>query len=190
MLIGPGDVSHASNSVDQRALELGRGSLAVSHQIKAVRDRVPVERPAVARSLGGAELAVVGVRGFVQIYMGVDPPAVGGHACHGQGRLRGWAGLFELAIRVERVGVPAVDGLVAPRADTWQHQQVDRSCMATELVLEPLQGALHTASFVAVDATGDHHYREVEVPGAAAYCKKRITAQSQTHIVQSTVLEQ
>ena len=189
-VVGRRDVRHGSHRVDQRALECGLGSRAVAHEIEAVGNLVPLERAAVACRLGRTELAVVGVGGLVQIDVHVDPAALSGHAGHRERRLGGGAARFELPIRIQRVRVPAIDGLVAPWADARKHEQVERVRMAAELVLEPLQRALHAAGLVTVNAAGDQHHRSIGVPGAAAHGIERIAGQPQGRVVENAVLEQ
>ena len=62
--------------------------------------------------------------------------------------------------------------------------------MATELVLKPLQGALHAAGLVAMHAACNDHHGTIGVPGPAAHRKQRITGPSQRRVVENTVLEQ
>ena len=49
------DMAHC---LDQRTLEVSRGPLRITHQIKAVRNRMPIEILAIERSLGLTEPAV------------------------------------------------------------------------------------------------------------------------------------
>ena len=112
------------------------------------------------------------------------------HAGHRQRRFVGRAARPELPVRVERIGVPAVDGLVRPGADAGQDEHIDHAGMAIEVALDPLEGAVDAAGLVAVDAAGDDHRRAIGAPVPAAHGMQRIGSPSQRRAVQLAVLEQ
>src|SRR5690606_24469593 len=153
-VISRGDVGNLFDGGEDGLLEVGLRILAVADEVEAVGDGAGFEGLAVAGGEGRAEFGFVGVGGFVQVDVHEDRALLRGHQVH-QGRaFAGGAVRVEGAVGVDRVGVPALEMLVAPGADARDDQQVGAAGPVAGVVGGELQGAVDAAGFVAVDAAG------------------------------------
>ena len=80
----------------------------------------------------------------------------------------------ERTVGIQRIGIPAMDALVAPRTDARHHQQVGLARVVAGALLEELQRTVHATGFVAMHAAGDQHRGQAVVPVAAADGVQRV----------------
>ncbi len=167
-------MGHPLDGGIDRGLEGRLRVFGVIDQVETIRDQAGLEWLAVARGQRRAELGFIGVRGFVQVDMHHDAAAQGRDQCDQRSRFGRRAVGHERTVRIDRLGVPALDALVAPRADAGHDQQIGAPGVFGRAGLQELQRALHAAGFVTVDAAGDQHRRQCGVPVAAAHGKQRV----------------
>ena len=158
---------------------------AVVDQVEAVGNLPGLMRLAVAGGQRRAELGLVGIGGFVQVDVHQHAVAQWRDQAHQRRRLRRRAVVAERAVRVERIRVPAVDALVAPRADARCHDQVDPARIVRRMPVEELQRAVHAAGLVAVHAAGHQHAGKLVAPAAAADREQRVAV---GRVIESAVL--
>ena len=166
-----GDLLHGGND---RLLERRLRGLAVIHQVEAIRNQARLERLAVTRGQRRAELAFITVGGLVQIDVQHELALDRCNQLDQRGRLAGRAIGAEVAVRVDRIEVPAVDALEAPRIHARCHQQVGLAGIVGGVLLEELQRAHHATGLIAVHATGNQRGGQRRVPVAAAQGEQRI----------------
>src|SRR5690606_26488347 len=87
------------------------------------------------------------------------------HQCSRLGRR---AALAEGTVRVQRLGIPAMDALVAPGADTGNDHQVQAARIVGGVAFGKLQGAMHATGLVAVHAARDQRHGSAILPVPAA----------------------
>ncbi len=168
LVVGRRDVGDLLHRGDDRLLEGRLWVLAVVHQVEPIGNQARLERLAVTRGQRRAELALVAVGGFVQVDVQHELALVRRDQFDDGGRFAGRAVGAEVAVRVDRIEVPAVDALEAPRIHARRHQQVGLAGIVGGVLFEELQRAHHAAGLIAVHATGDQGSRQRRVPVAAA----------------------
>mmetsp|Transcript_10064 Transcript_10064/g.33006 ORF Transcript_10064/g.33006 Transcript_10064/m.33006 type:complete len:402 (+) Transcript_10064:1359-2564(+) len=183
------DVRDAPHSVNDgrvpRQLRVG----AVCNEVKAVGDGVGRGGDAVARRLGRSELRLVRVRRLVQIHMAhplLDTERAQQREQRGalfRCRLRVEAApghhlavRVEAAVRVHRLRVPPLHGLVSPRAHGRAHKDVERRLVRRCLSRQERQRALNPRRLVAVHTTSDEDWGLVGGPALGARRPQRVPA--------------
>ncbi len=182
-------MGHLFHRGDHRLLERRLRVLAVIHQIEAIGNQARLERLAVTCGQRRAELALVAVGGFVQVDMQHELAFVRRDQLDDSGRFAGRAIGAEIAVRIDRIEVPAVDALEAPRVHARRHQQVGLACIVGAMLLKELQRAHHAAGFIPMHATCNQRGRQRRVPVAAAQGEQGVGLASVVELAIGHLLE-
>src|SRR5690606_4309840 len=174
LLISRSNVCHLAHRFDDGALELELRILSVRDEVKAIRDGAGLERLAVASGEGGTEFGFVRVGRLVQVDVHQDAIAPWGDKSHQRGGLLGVCAVTKRSIRIDRVRIPTIDPLVAPRAHARRDQQIDTRRKTFRMPFHEPESALHAARLVAVHAPNDQCDRKVVAPVPSTYCIQRI----------------
>src|SRR3546814_9132129 len=81
------------------------------------------------------ELRLVAVGGFVQVDVHQETTAQRLHQLHERCRFARRATGVERTVRIDRVGVPAMDALIGPGAHARRHQQVRLACVVRAVAI-------------------------------------------------------
>ncbi len=174
LVVGRGDMGDLFHRRDHRLLERRLRVRAVVDQVEAIRDQARLERLAITRRQCRAELALVAVGGFMQVDVQHELALVGRNQFDHGGRLSRRAVGAEIAVGVDRIEVPAVDALEAPRVHARRHQQVGLVGIVGGVVFEEFQRPHHATGLIAVHATGDQRGRQGRIPVTAAKGKQGV----------------
>lgn len=184
--VGRGDMGDRGDGGDQCLLEFGLRIFAVADHVEAIRNGVALERLAVAGAAGRIELLQVAVGSLVQVQVHQQVRLALGHPAHQRGGFLDLAAVTEAAVGVDGIRIPALDTLVAPRADARRHDQVQPAQVTLGLLFQELQGTVDAAGLVAMHATGDQRGRQCRVPVVVDHGKQRVMVR---RIVQLAVLD-
>eukprot|EP00315_Gephyrocapsa_oceanica_P010319 CAMPEP_0185288988 /NCGR_PEP_ID=MMETSP1363-20130426/3682_1 /TAXON_ID=38817 /ORGANISM="Gephyrocapsa oceanica, Strain RCC1303" /LENGTH=289 /DNA_ID=CAMNT_0027884869 /DNA_START=231 /DNA_END=1101 /DNA_ORIENTATION=- len=163
--VGGRDVRHPPHGVDDSGVPVEPRVGHVGDQVEPVWNGTGLKCDAVARRLCRPELGLVGVGRLVQVDVAQESAVPSSERLEVREKssrlLRGRLGVegpaghdlalrVEAAVRVDRLRVPALDRLVAPRAHARDDEQVEALAVRGGRALEEEQCALHARRLVAV----------------------------------------
>mmetsp|Transcript_13916 Transcript_13916/g.35543 ORF Transcript_13916/g.35543 Transcript_13916/m.35543 type:complete len:302 (+) Transcript_13916:421-1326(+) len=208
------DVGNLGHRVDEVVVKLFAVVVLATHKVQAVGNLVPLcVGGTVARNLGGRELSVVGVGGFVEVHMQQDGAGARGvgldvaHGLHGllalQGRVQplpvclllrepphvpAAIGIHSIDLLARAADGPAIDGGVAPGALPNVHKNVGLFRKALDMVAGKVDCTHKARSFVAVRAASDDKQRLGRIPVPALHTQQRVLLKAKLAVVHLAVL--